>query len=69
MIESRNTGIETCRLAERRAPSGESVEWGTLGDAGVKTVMRERSSLTVTAARARDQTWTTSVDMRVEHGG
>ena len=29
----------------------------------------ERSSRTVTAARARDQTWATSVDTRVEHGG
>ena len=39
------------------------------GDAGVKTVKRERSSRTVTADRARSQAWATSVDTRVEHGG
>ena len=47
VIESRNTGIETCCLVERRAPSGESVERGAPGDAGVKpikTVKRERES-------------------------
>ena len=61
MIESRNTGVETCCLVERRAP----------GDAGVKTVKRERerSSRTVTAVRARNETWATSADTRVEHGG
>ena len=49
----------------------ESVEQGAPGDAGVKTVKRERerSSRTVTAVRARNQTWATSVDTRVEHGG
>ena len=49
------------------------MERGAPGDAGVKTVKkereRERSSRTVTAVRARDQTWATSVDTRVEHGG
>ena len=38
VIESRNTGIETCYLVERRAQSGESVERGAPGDAGVRTV-------------------------------
>ena len=47
----------------------ESVEQGAPGDARVNTVKRERSSPTVTAVRARNQTWTTSVDRRVEHGG
>ena len=47
----------------------ESVEQGAPGDAGVKNVKRERSSRTVTAVRARDQTGATSVDTRVEHGG
>ena len=49
----------------------ESVERGAPGDGGVKPVKRERerSSRTVTAARVRYQTWATSVDTRVEHGG
>ena len=47
----------------------ESVERGAPGDAGVKPVKSERTSRTVTAVRARDQTWATSADTRVEHGG
>ena len=47
----------------------ESVELRAPGDAGVKTVKRERSSRTVTAVRAWNLTWATSVDTRVEHGG
>ena len=47
----------------------ESVVRGALGDAGVKLVKRERSSRTVTAVRARNQTWATSADTRVEHAG
>ena len=44
-IKSRNTGIETCRLVERRAPSGKSVEQGAPGDAGVKTVKKESNAV------------------------
>ena len=53
VIKSRNSGISTCCLVEQGAP----------GDAGVKTVKRERerSSRTVTAVRARNQTWASSV--------
>ena len=52
--ESRNTGIETCCLVERRAPSGkrgaESSGRRWCQDCLEK---RERSSRTVTAVRAR----------------
>ena len=67
VIEPRNTGIETCCLVERRGPSGKRGAEAP-GDAGVKTVKRERSSRTATADRARNQTWATPADTRVEHG-
>ena len=59
VIESRNTGIETCCMMERRALSGKR---GAVSSG-------RRCSRTVTAVRARNQTWATSVDTRVEHGG
>ena len=69
-IKSRNTGIETCCLVER-----ESSEWKAwsreLRETLVSRLSRERlrSSRTATAVRGRDQTWVTTVDTRVEHGG
>ena len=68
VIESRNTGIEICCLVEGELRV-ESVERGAPEVASVKTVKRERSSRTVTAVRARNQTWATSMNTRVEHGG
>ena len=68
VTQSRNTGIEACCLVERKPPSGKRGAGSS--DAAVKTVKREeRSSRTVTAVRARNQTWATSVDTRFEHGG
>ena len=70
IVASRKSGrvTQSCCLVERRAPE-ESVERGAPGDAGVKTVKRERSSRTVTAARARDQTWATSVVRELSTAG
>ena len=64
MIASRNTGILTCCLVERRAPR-ESVERKAPGDAGVKPVKRKRSSRTAAA----DKLGTSAGIQEVEHGG
>ena len=69
VIESRNAGIETCCLVERRAPSGKRGAESSGRRWCQDCQDRERSSRTVTADRARKQTWATSVDTRVEHGG
>ena len=61
-------GILTCCLVERRAPR-ESVEREALGDAGVKPVKRESEAVGQWLQSSSDQTWATSVDTRVEHGG
>ena len=52
VIASRNTGIVTCCLVERRAPR-ESVERRAPGDVGVKLVKRKRSIRPVAAVKLR----------------